>query len=95
MLRQENRKREFKGVQHKIVPELGGNPELIAALQFLKTVSKVSLVHFFCFTAIMCSTFASTKRFEKVLNICQYFCRASYEHLITQVLFTDIFPYNL
>lgn len=40
--------------------------------------------------------FASTERFEKVLNICLYFCRASYKNLITWVvLLIDIFPYNL
>lgn len=44
-----------------------GNPELMAALQFLKTLSKVSLVHFFfCFsTAIMRSTFACAKMFQR------------------------------
>lgn len=50
-----------------------GNPELMAALQLLNTVSKVSLVHFFffCFsTAIMRSAFACAKML--VLKICLF-----------------------
>lgn len=49
-----------------------GNPELMAALQLLNTVSKVSLEHFFfCFsTAIMRSAFACAKML--VLKICLF-----------------------
>lgn len=85
--------REFKGVQHEMLTELGGNPGLMAALQSLKTLSKVHSHTLLCFsTAIMCSTFACAKVFRVFSNFSSQKIKQVSDQLIENMgHFQDLF----